>query len=258
MFSGSKISVEVLGGGVAALNSNPNEVDKLVVDIVVLDNNPSFTSLPNVNAKHYFVGADDQSFDWCTDVVVTKNVEDGFENDRFSWHLLLRLRVGTYAVFAKCSLGTSIRHNSFSLGFNSPTTGVVQNRWFRSQSVFGTRSKVVMETTNNSIRFVGQIGAYLLDGVSPNFNYDPVPWSKSLRTYGTPNIANADGIVINPRYGVIMYSDVQYAGTGDQYDNFTGTNPQYIAFPTNRRNYYSSIRLYYRWFTNEITCADLP
>ncbi len=30
-----------------------------------------------------------------------------------------------------------------------------------------------MENIFNSIRFVGQIGCYLLDGVSPNFNYDP-------------------------------------------------------------------------------------
>jgi hypothetical protein len=287
-FAGSKLSIEVLGGAFSNLQSNVNESDKLVIEITLLDNNPTFSTVPNVVSNHYFVGSNDLNTDWCTDVLLVRNTEPGYTPNSFSWTLLLRLSIGTFSVFAKCSSGTTIKHNSINLGFADPTAGLTASQWFRSVNSFGIRSPAFLfsslssngitnsgtittgniNTTNYSpflggICYPGMYGAILLDGVSSTEGFNKYNIMCSERKFGPSMNGVSDALILMPMFGIIIYNEALYGGTGYVFRNTSETTPQvfdfssvqaygnisnplFLSTPTNINNTLNSCKLYRR------------
>jgi hypothetical protein len=268
LVAGNKISVEILGGAPAYLGNNINEPDKLIIDIVVLDNNPSFPNLANVVCTHYFIGSNELNTNWCDDVVLTRNTETGFTTG-FSWNLLCRLSIGTYPVFVKCSNGVTVRHNNINMGYTDPTQNVVQNRWFRSVNRFGVRSesvftgRVVMNNFANSVRFVDKVGCYLLNGTIASASFNKYPIFCSERDIGSNMHDLSDAFVLMSGYAVVLYTGLGYTGTSYpmtnsvnspqplfvDLNNMANTGDIFNNVPTNSgnrdaTNIISSVRLY--------------
>jgi hypothetical protein len=253
--AGSKISIEILGGAPPFLQTNVNEPDKLIIDIVVLDNNPNVTTIPNVVSTHYFIGSNELNTDWCTDVLLIRNTEAGYTPNNFSWSLLLKLTIGTYAIFAKCSHGTTIKHNNINLGFASPTSGLTSTQWLRSVNSYAIRSPMSLYSSLNSTtitnsgalttlsvstsdysRFMGGVyypgmySAILLDGVSSSDGFNKYNIMCSERKFGPSGNGNSDYLILMPNTGIILYDEVLYGGTGYVFRNTSTTTPQIYDF----------------------------
>ena len=282
LIAGNKVSVEILGGGYPYLQSNVNEPQKMIIDVVVLDNNPTVTSTANVVCTHYFIGSDDLNSEWCSDVLLTRNTNN------FSWNLLLRLSIGTYAVFSKCSLGTTVTHNNTNIGVANPVLNQAQNTWFRSVNSFGIRSPTFLfssltsngitntgtistsniVTTNHSsflagIYYPGMYGAILLDGISSTEGYNKYNIMCSERKFGSSMNGVSDALILMPMFGIIIYNEALYGGTGYVFRNTSETTPQvfdfssvqaygnisnplFLSTPTNINNTLNSCKLYRR------------
>jgi len=231
---GNKVSIEILGGAFPYLQTNVNEQEKLVLDISILDNNPSFASLPNIVSTHYIIGNNEDPHTWVADILLLRNGETGFA-DGFSWHLIMRLRLGTYPTFVKCSTGTTIRHNNQNMGFNNPINLVPQNRWFRSIHRFSVKSettffnKVILNHRSNNIRFIDKIACYVLDGIVSSGSFNKYPIICSERNLGSNIRDLADALILMPGYAVVLYVNIDYSGLSYPIVNgITNTNPMFV------------------------------
>ena len=113
-------------------------------------------------------------------------------------------------------------------------------------------NQVISNSTNNIIRFSGQVGAILLDGGPLTYQKYYISYSES-RFYGYSTI---DALILNPGYGCRMYPFGAYANVNtDTYDNFIGVSP--LFFNAIQVNAYVGIKLYYLNWNNEITLSPI-
>ena len=191
-------------------------------------------------------------------------------------------------MFEKCSSGTAVKHSSINLGFSDPTTGLSQNQWFRSVNSFGVRSPAVLSssltcagisntgaistgsvnTTASStflggLYFPGSVGAILLNGINETEGYNRYNVICSERRFGLSMDGMSDVVLLMPQFGIIIYNQSSYGGTGYVFRNTSTTTPQvfdfssvqaygnitnplFLATPVNINNSLNSCKLYRR------------
>jgi hypothetical protein len=132
----------------------------------------------------------------------------------------------------------------------------------------GTIATSNINTTNYSpflggIYYPGMYGAILLDGISSSDGFNKYNIMCSERKFGPSMNGVGDAVILMPMFGIIIYDQTLYGGTGYVFRNTSETTPQlfdfssvqaygnvsnplFLANPRNINNSLNSCKLYRR------------